>query len=481
MSNFTTSGLLSNYSTERIQHQVNDPFIISAEKILTKVQNELKASVAVNVKLSKLIDPSIHKHIKELNALIAKRFGVNIDIIIAKPHSEKFSIIPIYAYTDNTLAVLSTEFLRALAEDDNPNETISKFLNNTTVITKHLLKSEIVIDLKNAVIKKVPSDIRAMMTIDMAALIDGPYRRAFTVRGMLATIVHEIGHVFTYLEYANTVYMVNRTLLDASAAHINKKPIDKYKYRIENSIPDNWDKEELKEINKSEDIAIWGINIVAYSNAALTRIIDTWSEHTVSERLADQFAARFGLGLDLVISLDAPKVSYRLVYGAVAIISSVFTIIRTVLVVSMFIYAAAAVIISVGVVGLLPVVLIALGFTTIYTLLGVSNNLELDPIHSFDEHRYQAVKRELISMLKEVKLSKSNRTALLDNIRQIDVIVTDAKKISKASTASIDNFYNVLNPQARSLDARRELDILLEDMANNDLLVRYYELTALTR
>lgn len=274
-------------------------------------------------------------------------------------------------------------------------------------------------------------------------------RVIFTSQEVAAVIMHEIGHMFTYMEFLTRMVTTNQALAGIVRSIDKTFPADKREIAFIKA-------SELLEMDNNQREALMG----AKSQKELCCIVldgaiqKSISELGVSlydvnscEYLADQFASRMGAGRYIVSYLDKLYRDYGIVpNGAETLFVSIAKTIVTIIAVLMFSAFTA-------------------GFPLILIALMIASEDKQFNIYDNDKARFTRIKQQNIERLKDQTLSKGEKTALIEDNEAIDkiakVYVDELNFIQKAA------YY--LRPSYRKAHKFELLQKDLEALANNDL------------
>lgn len=245
-----------------------------------------------------LISPKL----KAMDKLVTKRFGLTVNFVYGGKNVMGYLKIPPVVDTGldtnfgKTFDMLKKK--RVEASDTEGNRVLNKRLmsdlsKSQEELQKYVKKNKIVIDREKAYITGIPKNIIHHIAIDWDNTMGGT---TFGMKGLkdkelLAIILHELGHMFTWQEFGykqtrNTVNLVE-SFKNIKNPNGFKKVIDKTGNEL------GLDMKTIKDDGKVAAV----IQKLASNNP------DNVHFHKDSEALADQFATRFGLGVELVTAL----------------------------------------------------------------------------------------------------------------------------------------------------------------------------------
>jgi hypothetical protein len=202
--------------------------------------------------------------------------------------------LAVYVPNVNKNSIFNNEFKKYIYSND---DTLEGSLNKLTQSQE--LKGYI--DLKTAKVSGLFSTIVNRILINRNLLADV----TFANEEVAACILHEIGHVFTWLEYSSRVCSTNQVLSLLNKANANELHNDEIEYvykKVKDA--DLLTDEELSNIRnddnpKSVQIIVMGATV----RKSVSELGYSVYDSTSSEQLADQFATRFGAGRHVVNAL----------------------------------------------------------------------------------------------------------------------------------------------------------------------------------
>jgi len=279
----------------------------------------------------------------------------------------------------------------------------------------------------------------------------------FSSEEIVAIILHEVGHVFTYFEMmtrqASANYIIRGTVEQLSEAKDRKDKIRILKDTQDRTGVDLGDIDELADIADRRAVAV----TLYKKQDDYTRSELGFSAYDTvgAESLADQFAARHGLALELVTGLDR----IARVTGNPAYMSTM-----TMVGIKLVLWGS-----LVGASLLSP---IGVGVLTGFGILKVF--FTLFEVEEYDElpQRFKRIRHQLIDGLKQPGISDSQRTSTVADIKQIDAIVSNLSE----HTSMMAFVFNHLIPSRRRADRSKSFQQDIETMLANDLYLKATEL-----
>lgn len=306
-----------------------------------------------------------------------------------------------------------------IAESYDPyNTNTFKALDDATKnIMIHLLNSNLKMDVKNAKILNAPKEAMWYASIDFHNL--GGKATMDNARNVLAIIMHEIGHCWTYFEYAYNVFSDIKILgevLREEYSKKNKTPTEVVAIYYQKSGIQN-DGEKYDNISYA--------TIAAVNKTVTGKYLGDGSySRTNWEQQADEFAARFGLGCGGVMGLQElynkcgvdPTSSDSSALYALSITMFGLSIVGTV----------------VSSVVLLAPVLFLTGFFWLIAIVAVIGSITFyskdseGPEYDDIVRRYQRIKNATIRFLAAVE-DKEVKTRLVADVEAIEKTIDNLK------------------------------------------------------
>lgn len=271
----------------------------------------------------------------------------------------------------------------------------------------------------------------------------------FTGQEVAAVILHEVGHMFTYMEFLTRTVTTNQVLAGLVRATDKSVAKDKREIAFVKAA-------ELLEMDASQKEALVGAN----SQKELCCIVlDCSIQRSVSELgvslydvnsceyLADQFSTRMGGGRHMVSYLDKLYRDYGIEPKGAS--SYFMTVFKTIINVAAFLFFSA---LTAGI----PILVLAL-------LISAQNKQH--NIYDNDKARFTRIKQQNIERLKNTALSKEQKLSLIEDNEAIDRIA----KVYQDELNFIEKAAYYLRPDYRKAHKFELLQKDLEALASNDL------------
>lgn len=373
-------------------------------------------------------DPSLdtlNKVSAAVSGVFKKHTGMTVRLVITKERGHQ-------AYVFTSQADIANPM-----RSDEVVKRISSF--NRPVSEKELFKG--IVDLKTGTVSGIYSEIPLDIFISESFFKDRS--AGITAENIAAVMTHEVGHGFTYLLYLGRMVISSVVVSeicrkqhenapDKVIRDVVKVATAKTGYRLR----------DLQEINASTDPLVIQQVVMADAVDSIRSELGTrFYDRRAFEFSADQFVARHGAAHLIVDALDKLNRYYPgymkeyrgssanmsmaisgyldLLFGvSKASLGGVATVIGT----GIFKWAALTATVN-------PILLTLAGVTALW--IGVSDVISVmfsdidNGIYDPVEHRFAAMRRELIASSKDQNLSSAQRNEIIDHIDHIDKIIAN--------------------------------------------------------
>ena len=435
-------------ATEAIDFQRKDSFGKELEKIFKEIKDfVLDSSLGydnVRIELQKA------DYAERLSALVLARLGIKVKFIF---NTNAFaSCLPLYL---NKNHILIENYLHGQFKIDDQEKFINANNNEKGWI-----------DLKIAKAGGIFSKYEHYLYINPAFMFI-VRELNFTEKDVTAIVLHEIGHLFTNLEFSDRLERTNQVLASL-ANNVRTKGSKEQRSYLLKQLSKDLDDSEIKSLENENNRLILGVAIfrryVQFVKSQLS--IDVYNK-TSAEQLADNFAARFGYGKELIIGLD--KIA-KLEGGPEKNRSvRIFNTINAVLALMHAIgFSIAGIFLGYFLAPLFILLLLAL----VLSCAGEASNVfEYDDL----KIRYKRIRQQYIEMISQLQLSKAELKDVIDNVEIMDKIIKD----TVVYRTLWDKIANVVFSKNRHAKADIELQQLIEDLTHNDLFLASAKLQTL--
>lgn len=386
---------------------------------------------------------------------VKERFGIKLNIDENSEGRVVGWLNPVY----NGKHVFFSDIYRPQAELD--------VLENIRNIKNFKKKSYV--DLKSAKVAGFFSDIENQISFDVYNLQN---TAKLSAREIAAVFAHELGHIFTTLEFFDRSYTANQTLACAiKAANASKdKTKDEHIYILQ-QLGDATGQEGLVELADIKDGYTKSMVALGLGFKESGSLSNLNYDETQVEAQADVFATRLGFGKELVTAsykLEKLNMGFLDKYRPVKWVLEFSKIAVAPLLVSYFAMMPMAA------VGWIAPTLANLGlasaasYVSAMLLTYVSGDAVRDWSRDDPKVRYLRIKEQLNTLLKNKNLSDNQKKETLMDIEQIDEVIKNTKDTINFSRA-IANF---VMPSNRAAKKGIELQRQLESLISNDVYAR---------
>lgn len=418
--------------------------------------------------------------IRNIDNLIRERFGIPAQHISGKGCLYAcLPIAPIHnAAIDRTIEQ-DTKYIERMVNEQETNtrssaegskiediyddqlEIYKRLVDMRKQVTEHLKTDSIYIDLQHAKIMNLPKDYKAYFIADFHMCIN---QSKLTARELTAILFHEIGHVFTHLEYNNRIANTTQVLVD-SVKEVTLKQNNGtkeslrlvYEKTTKSKVPSNFKNMKSTEAALFVATGIFNRNVNIQDHA-----------YTDSEQLADQFSGRFGLGAELATGLTkAMHVDSGYGYFKMMLYtqsSQILTIIIFNCIMAIFTAGATLLFIPLFLMGMLAFTLFyAIFRKNMFASEDITSGMTYDDI----KRRFQRIKNEVVRQLTS-DLPKDIKSALLERIRLIE---EQMNKVPEARKGIVEKIVLYFESNGDIKVNTKKAEQLLEDLMANELYI----------
>ena len=326
------------------------------------------------------------------------------------------------------------------------NKILSKNEIGTDLIEKDFLKGGV--NLRTGIATGIFCIYPAKLLFPIEMLLD----KKFTDEEHAGIILHEIGHLFIYLELMSRTVTTNQLL--ASIARdvrgcnsAEEREFVFRKVKVKHKLKDLDEKELSKSTNKKVIEYVIVSNVIKEMRSELGGNI---YEIGTAEAMADQFASRFGAAVHLATGLEKLYRHYNHIdfrnpfeYFAVEVLKILVTFV--------------------------PLV----GWW-LYGIMVACDNSE-EPRYDKPGIRLRRLREQLVMKTKSKKIDKEELRSILDGISVIDDILKDVYD----NVQLTGMLAYMIFPSRRALASQKEFQRKLEEIAINDIFLKSAELRTL--
>ena len=438
-------------SSEMIAPQPNDAMVTTVVNEIEKIAEVIRKNnykSADDLKKNVIVAKAMHT----IEESISKRLGLNFHLVTGD--IDNCFCMPVTGGTNSGLNMDIRKYLKEVDEHFDKNnldpddfaknidnkqvvdlngiesETkdmvgiYARWKKNQAVLQDHLMDSgKIIIDLQAAKMHNVPKDVIVTVAMDFIWTIQ---KLELTARETAAILLHEVGHGWTFLEYAHRQTMNNSILMETLKDNTSngKSAKEKLILALQRINP-----KAARNLSTKNNIGTISLTLArAYVDANLYSSVD-------SEQMADQFATRFGLGAELSTAMGKLNSEYR---GFSGLLLITFMIAASLLV-SILIALLPIIIVTIAMGGftlawLLGSIILSIKVTLIIIvvrhLLGADKKTA-ETADRYDDmiNRVKRMKFDLVRQLRTSKMPDQAKKQLLAAIDNIDAVIEDVSKI----------------------------------------------------
>lgn len=436
----------------------DDAFCKEAEAILGKIKEQYEEGFH---------DFEVNREtpVKELEALINNRFKMTCSI---NTEGTSASVVPFFANDNSVLmreVFRQTEWLESEKPFIAPKATLNGF-----------------VDIENVRLGGDYTKGKTTLYLNFNRLFASKTLGGYdlTVRQVMAAMLHELGHMFYALAFANRIDHANLIFEQATKDILSKKK-DVIKLTTK-AIADVTGKENPKlaqDLTSTDPLIATKAVMKLLGEVTLQHQVSGKYTNTNFEMLADNFATRFGYGEDLVITLEKMNpggVRNADVFSAVMVtlrtIGAVFTIAGFMSVINTIISGKAN--LETMIRGAL-LTFMGLGPAVMFLYTCVRTAGESSRDYTYDDLvvRYSRIRQQMIARIKEKKLTKNDAALLIDQIDFIGNLIKNGRNLR----GPMDMLFNVFNPADRRAKDSIQRQQALEQLVNNDLFLASLKLS----
>lgn len=450
------------FGNEAIRMQTGD-------KVVDELTDQI-ANIRSIVKEGSTLDGSITDCVLKIEEILYKRFGFKVEI---DPTSDAGAAMVMHGFNTDTGLINIKQLMEELRYCKGG--IVDKIKNNVNQLDKWLMDNGVVVDEDKARIDNLPPKFKAHLLFNFKGLINGTFfgntNKQLTDREIVAIMMHEIGHAYTFISYSYKTRKTRIAFEDAMRDNLKKGKDFKSSFILayKENINPGINAEELK--NK---------NIVTVMTTCYRDGIGTWGfdgsnrSNTDAEFAADQFAARFGLGADLATGLTKISETFYLNFAKTNMFIPFFALFAGIVATCLKFMSTLG--IFVGLFGAIVAALVCIVVFGCLALLltGWADTLPLT--YDSDSRRIERIYNDYIRQLRTHSINDIKVKEAL--INQADVIKTTIdvyKKYGQYGGNRSDGkgfFQSLVNAMFSSVKQARDLEIydsILEDVMENDL------------
>lgn len=459
---------VDNIATEVIDHQYNnDEFKASLIEVISTILQKLEAGIYKSsfdvvkngTEISKIVD------------LIKKRTGVKLNFTRDKELIEM--------NTGNAVVLsFSNNIFNPMIKPGTKSDYFEMDIMSAGKGFEESIKEQIEkmqttpcsVDTKTGRISGGYADLSFTIVVDFLGL-SKIYK--FTAAEIAAVIIHEVGHVFSFLHFNNKISIINSAIYNiysqGNTDDINKKYSVVYKElkAIDDKVTEKQIEDMVKGNSITASIAYFDFIVRNTSVENLLTGLSAKNHGFNAETVADQFAVRMGFGDSIFGALNKSTGRKFPVWVKFIAHCIVLKIIMTVYYIAYAIIFGFLIGISVFIPGFaITAVAIIMAFKYISDDIKDSDNT-----YKHKKERLQKIINETIDSLKNVKDTEFKQSTI------------ESIKIMKSIVKGLPNEHGAIAKVALMINKNARLEVgysiqqdLLERIASNELFVKAVEL-----
>lgn len=430
-------------SLETINYQYKDTFPSELVVLVESIYKQIDSKAYT--KISTLIEKSTF--IKKIEQLIFDRLKLNVIFSKNLHVISPAAIIPFFGdyfrnANDAKGFIYGTNFRKVVREIDDITREKKSMLDK-------IHGRQGYVNRKLARVGGYLSEVRHFMIIDFIALKE----YGITASELTAIMLHELGHAFNGLEDHNKLESTNRAILDVLNELHENKP-DKITYEFSNKAT----KKEFMEVAMTDNdvqkdfCAELAMEFLGTINSQMGH---SKYDETNFENMADSFAARFGMGAEIVSGLHKLNSATGQTYNNSAAIYATYYSVQVLLYTAMFL--------------IIPVWGMMI-YTLVMAYLFKSDQGTMT--YDFPLERYNRVKNTIVNGTKKLDLPKEVLEDLLEQFYTITSIIDQTVQLKPLVTIIGDTIFPSSRKSAYYIDLQQKI----EDSLNNNLFVKSAQL-----
>lgn len=437
-------------SLEAIDFQYNSQLGPELELVF----EEILESKLSDVKIHSSKDPNFRNR---LNAIVKKHTGLNLNITF-DTQNIACAWIPQFNINNSFIHNEVKEFFKDQSDFSKQYKAVLNYKDKNTI------------NLLDARVGGIFSEMEFRIDLTMS------YFKSVKInaREITAIVLHEVGHIFTWLENMFKTTTSNLVLMSifkniADVKDSKEREVIFQALSKEFKVSDT----DLVEIEKTSSGVLKQVILLSKIVKQNNSVTGTYTyDYRSSEQMADQFATRFGYGRDLISGLDKFGVTQSEGYYSNRFLA--FTHCVTQSIFNTFVFVSFNIIpfIAYGPVG--GVIAAVIYILLLKVMLG-PDTMTYDEIKG----RYLRIKHDMIEALKHNK-DKETNDQIIDKIQDIDKFIDGLKKYDHTFTGINKILRKILVSKDHQDQIKQyELQQELEQLASNDLFVRAAKLNNL--
>lgn len=440
-------------SLELISGHLNDPIGPELDSIHEDIYKITRMIRSAGEMARMIKDGVFEPYLAKIEKLVYDRFGISI--CITQSMSEPFACcIPFIINKENVLSTRQEREGKDIPIKDNAR----KFAR-----ANYLADGEI--DLVHGKVSGVLSKYNHIVNMEYYSLF---VEAKATIRETTACFLHEIGHLFTFIDMGYRTNTTNQIMNSICNSLKTKEPAAKRKYLLIDLAKNGMmDTKLVEKLAKEERPMILAAELFreiykGYVNTSLS----LYYTDTTSESLADDFATKFGYGKEIITFLDKLEhdADETRKFLGMAGLTIVFPIL---IAVTCFMSPMTVINTILG-----SIAVGSIWITRIYRWLFMHLTGRVDMTYDTLFQRVVRIKRTLIDILKDRGIPAHTRESTIAIIESLEAVIKKRDVMEQEDLdTDISNVLSVFVPGKTEEDNFTKIERLMERLANNNLFL----------
>lgn len=449
-------------SVETIDPQINDPVVSKLNAVYSEIVSLFETN-RYNSTHAAYKDRNFIKQINLLDNILYTRFGFKVKHIATESYN--YFCMPVSPMHSNVMRPMAIEYydywkkrlsgnvkkdIKEINSDYyDKGDILNITLKNMEKLTDQMNVSGVTVDNKKAYISGLPKDFTTFIGGDFYHYY---YNLKATAEELTSVILHECGHIYTFIEYCYRTVQSTSILIDSVQENIrtkNKSKLDAMVIGYEEAFGEKPKSKKPNTVNISVEIIDRLLRDYGFLGSFHNSYID-------SEHLADMFATRFGVGTAFVSNqarYEELVSKYRPKEGGL------IDIVVLTLIISAWLTIIA------GPVGAIFGLFVGATFFLGAFSVGVDKTLRASGYND-SLRRCVRVRNDLVRQIRLHKLDKEVVIKIMADIEKIDAMINMIPFVDKSIFEKLYIKYSTLG--ARTVELK-ETEQLIEDLMENDL------------
>ena len=387
-----------------------------------------------------------------------------VDII--KRHTNMTIFLEFIPYDENSIYTNILNINSSLYDEYENNITEKELKKYGEKIKQIGDRANYSIDLKTGKVSGLIGELPQQMFLDYPGFVNN---HRYTPAEVTATILHELGHAFTTLEFSTRIVSTNQALAAIFYSIANNNPPDRHLTYLRSAATDmglnQTALDDIVEIKNNTIISsiIVDRGIFNVKSELGTRFYDT----TTMEYLADQYLSRYGYGVHFASRMN------KYYKGTVETSTLARTIVRVIETLTGILF------VLIGV-GLFSIAAIA-GFIYLaacITAMITDGKSSMERM-TYDNliNRYKRINEQTIERLKNRKINKDEVNELIINYNKVKGYIEKTQEFKPIYETVLDFMFKSRRDGIAAMKLQREL----EELASNSLFVKSAQLKVLSK